>query len=55
MIGSGSDPKACVTGNPAQVSKALPVALATTNLLPFYLLKPRARSGLVMDLDMDSA
>lgn len=44
-----------MAGNPAQLSKSLHVALATANLLPFSILKPRARSCLVMDLDMDSA
>lgn len=41
MISSGSGPKACVAGNPAQLPNFL--ALATANPLPFPLSKPRAR------------
>lgn len=41
MISSGSGPKACVAGNPAQLPNSL--ALATANPLPFPLPKPRAR------------
>lgn len=49
MICPGSGSKAHVAGNPAQVFECLPRAFPTAELLPFPLLKPRAKSHLGAD------